>query len=86
MFKILVQNLKYFRMNFILHLYISIKLSTLKIQNLFGGRTKNSEGRMRPAGSGPCSRASNYSLIPRCSTHLDKGRVTLMTRKFPVPY
>jgi hypothetical protein len=43
MFKILVHNLKYFRMNFIylfIYLFIWIKLSTLKIQKLFGGRTK----------------------------------------------
>jgi hypothetical protein len=50
MFKILVQILKYFRMN-LTFIYLN-KLSTLEIQNLFGGPQNHSGRLMRLAGRG----------------------------------
>jgi hypothetical protein len=42
--------LKYFRMNFIEHLFIWINFFTLKIQNFFGGRTKTFGGPLAARG------------------------------------
>jgi hypothetical protein len=47
-------------MNFIQHLFIWIKLFTLKIQNLFRAAQKHLEGRMRPAGRGLKTPALTY--------------------------